>query len=458
MAELNMKLVFDIRWSGSSSATASPAEATRGWLQVRFGDEVVWPEFEWTWIDFLEHLARVWPLLRWQPWPLGLAPATPAAFPKLAEERLHQSTGPAFDAAETEIWSFSEAHDLAHALGGISVPSLWLVPEGAVVHVATERRAARLATGDSLDALEAFVSSTAQRLGQLRDPRAVAAVEAWNRRNRLALADAISLYTGLATSWLRELVRSGDLAAWFELGNRFVETELVAVARATKSHVSAIDLRQLRDAVRRVPAKKNPALSALTAKAVNLELAGKPWEQGFDLAQWLRAELRLSPDAKAEPERLLAKWGVRVATIKLQTGRIDAVACWGPKHGPLVLTNSQGTHARNAAGRRSTLSHEICHLLIDRHEALPLAEAAGGQIAADLEARARAFAAEFLAPKSASYERWSKSVGTPDARLKSLCRHYGVSGQLAAWQLLNSDRLLTAAERSFLERQAQPQH
>jgi Zn-dependent peptidase ImmA (M78 family) len=153
----------------------------------------------------------------------------------------------------------------------------------------------------------------------------------------------------------------------------------------------------------------------------------------------------------------LETWGVRVDEVKLQTDRIDAVACWGPNHGPLVVLNPQGTHAKNEAGRRATLAHELCHLLIDRHEALPLAEAAGGQVAPDLEARARAFAAEFLAPRSASFERWSRGVGSLEARLKSLCRHFGVSAQLAAWQLLNSGRLLTEPEQAFLERQAQPQ-
>jgi Zn-dependent peptidase ImmA (M78 family) len=53
--------------------------------------------------------------------------------------------------------------------------------------------------------------------------------------------------------------------------------------------------------------------------------------------------------------------------------RIDAVACWGPRHGPAVLLNREGRHAHTERGARATLAHEICHLLIDRQGSLPLA-------------------------------------------------------------------------------------
>ncbi|PZR16694.1 MAG: hypothetical protein DI536_05935 [Archangium gephyra] len=456
MAGFDMKLVFNIQWSGSSTKNASVTDATRGTLQVTFGDDIVWPAFEWTWVDFLEHLARVWPLLRWQPWPLGLAPATPSEFPKLANERLHLLAGPSFDSAETEVWSFTEAHDLAHALGGIGLPSLWLVPEGAVVHVATEHRSARLAPSDSIDALEAFVTEISNRLEPLAHPRARAAIETWAKRNKVGAIEAIELYTGIALTKLRVLARSSDVAGWFEVGTRFAETELVAVARATRGRVDVSDLRKIRERVRLASAKANKHLSSVTEKATAHELAGRPWEQGYQLAVWLRGQLGSDAASAVDPAALLKTWDVKVDTVTLETQQIDAVACWGPKHGPLIVINAQGTHAKTESGRRATLAHEICHLLVDRHEALPLAEAAGGQIAADLEARARAFAAEFLAPRAATFERWAAASGSPETRLKAVCQHYRVSSQLAAWQLLNSGRMLLEKERSFLERHAKP--
>lgn len=74
--------------------------------------------------------------------------------------------------------------------------------------------------------------------------------------------------------------------------------------------------------------------------------------------------------------------------------------------------NNNGTYSRYRTGRRATLAHEICHLLVDRKDALPLVDVFGGQVDEEVEKRARAFVAELLLPQSIAYERLISTDGS----------------------------------------------
>ncbi len=449
-----MKLDFNIDWSGARLAkSATPADATRGTLEVRLGSEVVWPAFEWTWIDFLEHLARVWPALRWQAYPLELSPPSPADFPSLADQKLLRLSGDAADAAETEIWAFTEAHELSHALGGISLPPLWLVPEGNVVSIAAAGIKARLPVQDSLTALELLADKIAGRLAVLNDARAREALAAWKGRDQRDLAECISLYTGLALDWLRAFAPK-KLEATFGLSRSFAPNEVLAVARATRGQLDPEDLKALNASITSAERRKTPDLDALTTRAMQLELPGKPWEQGYELAQWLRSELKVQVKSALSAEWLLDEWDVPVRDVELDSRAVDAVGSWGPKHGPVIVVNTNGAHAHAGGGRAATLAHEICHLLIDRRAAMPLAEAANGRVPDDLEARARAFAAELLAPKEGVRAVWQEAPGDSERRFKRVTVRFKVSRQLAAWQLLNSGSRWSRKDEAFLRQHA----
>ena len=123
-----------------------------------------------------------------------------------------------------------------------------------------------------------------------------------------------------------------------------------------------------------------------------------PFAQGYELAAWLRSKLRIAGDqGRVNPDEILESWRVPVTDVAIGLGDIDAIGCWGPRHGPAVLVNTDARHADNAGRRRATLAHEICHLLVDRSGSLPLVEVLGGRTAKHAEQRARAFAAELLA-------------------------------------------------------------
>jgi Zn-dependent peptidase ImmA (M78 family) len=102
-------------------------------------------------------------------------------------------------------------------------------------------------------------------------------------------------------------------------------------------------------------------------------------------------------------------------------------------------------------GRRSSLAHEICHLLVDREQGVPLAEAIVRQSSSAQEVRARAFAAALLLPKRLASAEWSQtSDGGLKGLVRSLQKRLGVSAEIVAWQLRNSAVALSADEVAYL--------
>lgn len=109
-----------------------------------------------------------------------------------------------------------------------------------------------------------------------------------------------------------------------------------------------------------------------------------------------------------------------------------------------IILNTKGLNS-NIFVRRTTLAHELGHLLWDpehRLNKLVVDEYEGiNNIFTDsfdeVEARANAFAAEFLAPASGVKEIF-KSHYNPVDGLRAVMEYYGVSFTTARWQLINS--------------------
>ncbi len=441
-------LTFTVRWE-QEAPHGSPADATRGSLVVRLGNRVIWGSqaeagavgFTWTWVDFLEHQARCWQQLLLAPYPHALALANPADFPAHARGLLDAVGGPEHEALETAVWAFTEAHDLAHGVAGAELPSLWVVPDGPVCRVATSHGAALVREQEAVAPLERFCTEIAGRLAALDHPRAVAARTAWANRLEDAGADLAAVYSGWDAEDLPASLLKGGI-------NPATPDRRLAAARTVRGLVSTADLSKILAALESPPDDEAEALTALTDLASRRELPGAPWEQGHALAQWLRGELDAGL-GRVDPEALLESWGVAVRNRSLACGQLDAVAVWGDA-APVIVVNTRGPHARWPVGRRSTLAHEICHLLRDRRTGLPLAEALGGAVPVDVEARARAFAAELLLPREAAAQAWGTArIDTVVRRLKS---RYGVSAEVVAWQLRNAELQFSGREQAWLRR------
>ncbi|MCP4700282.1 MAG: ImmA/IrrE family metallo-endopeptidase [Gammaproteobacteria bacterium] len=216
-------------------------------------------------------------------------------------------------------------------------------------------------------------------------------------------------------------------------------------------------IQQVLQAIERIPPGKTSVLDDLSREAAQV-LANcsdkKFYEQGYVLADWLRQKLDMENNAKTDPRALLDSWQIESKDITGLDENLEAVACWGKQHGPAVLVNREGRYSRNPAGRNAALAHEICHLLADRHGALPLVEVLGGRVPKGTEQRANAFAAEFLLPRSQAAVAAKDFTRQEAPLLQQLGRQYGVSHHVAANQVLNSAARsgLDDNVRTFLER------
>jgi len=279
-------------------------------------------------------------------------------------------------------------------------------------------------------------TAIANRLGGVAHPRAKAAIAAWRERRRTD-EDPVALYTGWSADAL------AGLGSWLPPRGRPVGL-VTALARAVRGAMSPGDLKRVLEAVH----ARRPAAPARALPSFDGTLAGPPYEQGFALAHWLRARLGAG-EGRVDPEGLLQAFGTRIVRLRLSSSRnIDALAAWVDRRHPVVILNEAGAHSRSKAGQRASLAHELCHLLVDVEDSLPLAEAIGGPMPREVEQRARAFAAEFLAPRAAVA---SLHRGDVLATVKAATTRFGISREIAAWQLRNSGVPLSNDERNWLK-------
>lgn len=125
---------------------------------------------------------------------------------------------------------------------------------------------------------------------------------------------------------------------------------------------------------------------------------GLPWEQGYDVAEQVHAVFEMGAGGSVDIQGVLTKIGVHLGSIELSDPRIRGVAVAGPQHRPAVFINESHPRNARAEGRRFTLAHEFCHLVIDRKVGQKLAVASGPWAPVEVEQRANAFAAYFLMP------------------------------------------------------------
>jgi hypothetical protein len=262
--------------------------------------------------------------------------------------------------------------------------------------------------------------------------------------------------TGLSVAELEPL---GEfLSIPEEAQGRAWDNEILAAARLTGPYVNPRRRAQLLRTVVQLPHRTTPEVDHLAEEAHSVcDPETREYEQGASLAGWLRQRLGFTLDAQVDPGSILNRW--RVEVVELHTDpALEAIGVWGPHHGPAVLLNTRGRLTRSPSARRATLAHEICHLLVDRRAALPLAEAMGGLSPVAPEKRARAFAAEFLAPKTPVA---AILAGKPNAMaaLRAVCAQFRVSTQIAAWQILNGpgSPSLTVEESNSLQQIAKRQ-
>jgi hypothetical protein len=119
--------------------------------------------------------------------------------------------------------------------------------------------------------------------------------------------------------------------------------------------------------------------------------ASPPFQQGGDLAKQFLERMKLSGGSSADMDDLLGRLDVRIGEVRLSDASIPAVSLAGPDLHPTVLLNA--AFFQDPLRRRSTLAHQLCHLLFDRDRGERWAMACGPFAPLDMEQRADGFAA-----------------------------------------------------------------
>jgi Zn-dependent peptidase ImmA (M78 family) len=169
-----------------------------------------------------------------------------------------------------------------------------------------------------------------------------------------------------------------------------------------------------------------------------------PWKEGYELAHRTREMLGISPNEPIHHlDHLISK---KIDTPVIQTssagGFAGATISNNGVRGIVVNTNAYGG---NVWIRRMTLAHEMAHLLWDTDEVLRnlcvdnenILDSNSQEINDEIEARANAFAIEFLAPRE---ELWRMYMSYRDKTqaMVQLTNHFGVGFTALSWHLKNA--------------------
>ncbi len=452
-------LQFDLRWLDMPGSDHPPGY---GSLVVWIAGELIWGErneegqivgVEWFWDDLLERLAFSWRYLLFEEsYPMGLLPVVPQLLRSVLREQQVGASEEMINAEENAVFVFEEMHDLSRAVEGGTLPKLFLLREGNLMLIATSLGVKRVAFSPVTEALEKLGDEIADRIKAKSDGRTKTILEAWKTKGRISDVDQVEISSGLPRSTISAITRNAEFQTFWEI-KAFEPNELMAAARMVGRLVSNDDTRTIIDNIKSASKVKTTALDDLSSEALK-ELEKfqlkMPNEQGRLLAEWLRGKPDiLAKDGLVYPETILKKWNVNLTEIDLRSQNIDALCAWGPKHGPTVLINKNGRLSHFPTGRRSSLAHEICHLLVDRNGSLPLAEVFGGEVPKVPEQRANAFGAELLLTRNAALMAYLK-LRDVEETLEAVAKNYNVSFEVAAWQLLNSRAELSATQRQLL--------
>lgn len=120
-----------------------------------------------------------------------------------------------------------------------------------------------------------------------------------------------------------------------------------------------------------------------------------------------------------------------------------------------IILNTNGLNS-NVWVRRTTLAHELGHLLwdpdhrlnklvVDEYDDFNRSTDTNGNSFDEVEARANAFSAEFLAPAE-GVRRVFESHQKPEEGIRAVMEHFGVGFITAKWQLINA-KLITNDEK-----------
>lgn len=439
-------------------------------LRLTIGESLVWISADnpvegivRCWSDFLISLSSNWKyLLMEEAYPTKEQPQRLTELRKLLRQELSSASAEAQKYLLKTVYEFEERHDLSRYVAtDARLRPFSLVREGELIVADWVENFAYLNFSDCVTTLTSLGDSIFNHLKTIDDQRCALACVEWSTRESISPILALSILTKCDLDRSAELIRLASNTEFNTVSKAaYSRDELVVLTRMVGTLAEPNVISNILTQIRRVQYRDTEALDRLSQEAravIDANAGHPPYVQGQRLAQWFR-KLPTVVDGHGVTVDLpvLRNWGVFYKRVAFQTNAIDAVAFWGPRHGPGVLLNTAGRHCSSSGGRRATIAHEICHLLVDRDRSLPVIEALGGRIPKAVEQRARAFAGELLLPQEIAVAEFRRNSNLDEA-LNFLTRKYFVSTALAAFQLLHADgTTLSNLEKSDLEALIQP--
>ena len=417
--------------------------------------QILWEIDNWPLVDLLSGLGRIWPwLLHEEGYPININPEHVGHLMSAAEQLWRELPNSQLeeDAQDEILFDYRQRHDLSLLLRGINVPSVWILREGLNCQIwSPAMNNVGYANHEQvMQSLRDLGNALAQNIENCplpkRQPRATQALERWQQKQSHTKARFLQIVTGWTKDQI-EYLKSQKMSpdALFEVPNdsaneNFIAqgNELQMAARMTRDALKPKDQVELLQHIQAIPLIDRGKLDEISQCTPQLNEMDVPYAQGYQLALWLREYFRHDETKPMNPEKILIDLGITPKNVSV-AGSIDAAAVWGPNHGPAILVNEHRlSRARGTNGRRTTLAHELCHLLVDRKSAFPAVEVLGGQVARKAEQRANAFAAELLLPRTVA----AKACGNEPLGILSAAEKlqikYQVSREVVFNQIQNS--------------------
>jgi len=227
-------------------------------------------------------------------------------------------------------------------------------------------------------------------------------------------------------------------------GRHFAIAEAPAVAMFGGLSVTLADddISKLSDAL--VDVAGGEITEPLSSLVENSPLRGKPWQDGYDLAESLLERLEgdsfdLMPEGYIRVRELCDYLAIKLDEQQLKTFTIRGVALAGVQFRPSILVNTQSAYNGNEDGRRFTIAHEICHILHDQSRARQLAHVSGPWAAPGIEKRANAFAAWLIMPPRLLQQHMEAGSEISAQQLRKMASAMHVADSALSEHLFNLD-------------------
>ncbi len=366
--------------------------------------------------------------------------------------------------------SFCLRHDLAEAAPGIVLPSLFILRLGNLLLFSSAKKQVLIPVGEGYEILSRVGDIIYRWMLPYADEATQPLLDAWMKRDQDA-RDIIARKEHLLARMDRESfdkLSSQISHPWNNSWNGPVmrESAIFAAARMSAGFVSVAQQADILKAIKACPVADTTLIDRLSRHLGSSGLLSAEFDdgqtaysQGYALAQTLRDCLHNDNSQSAsvvDPEKLLSECGVRIQEKEWPESSLDALSCWSRDHGPLILLNvAGGKRCSHEYGRRFTLGHELCHLLVDRGHAMDLVDVLGGGMPGFIERRANAFAAELLLPQELASMEFRNSTEECSVLLLRLRDKYRIPRKTAASQIFNSSAksIMTREQYAFFSKE-----